>query len=383
MTVGAVLVAGGSGQRAGGDVPKQLRPLLGRAVFGWSLSALMGHPRIGPVVLVVPAGSRAAYDVAADPALRVVEGGESRSQSVRRGLAALALDPDDLVLIHDAARPGLQAADIDALLEALQTWDAAAPGLAVSDALKRCAGGTMQSVPRESLFRVQTPQAFRFGQITAALSGAEAGLVDDLAAVEHLGARVHLTEGRARLSKLTYAGDFETMTRLLRPHPMLPRVGTGYDVHAFEAGDHVTLCGCRIPHTAGLAGHSDADVAWHALTDAIFGALALGDLGDHFPPSDPRWKGADSAVFLTEALRLIDARGYRLESCDLTLICEAPKVKPHRAAMIARTADVTGLPADRISVKATTTEGLGFTGRREGIAAQAIAMLSPHPPMQD
>jgi len=381
MTVAAIIVAGGRGHRAGGERPKQLQFLLGRPVYAWSVAAFLAHSAVDETVLVVPEGRTQDYDPKWRRGVRLVEGGATRSQSVRNGLAALTLGPADRVLIHDAARPGLQCGDIDQLLVALDTHDAAAPALIVSDALKRRQDGQLQTVLRDHLYRVQTPQAFHYAGIRTALEAADTPLVDDLAAVEQRGARIALTEGRERLSKITYPGDFEHMERLLQPPSAAIRVGTGYDVHAFEPGTFVTLCGCRIPHDAGLAGHSDADVGWHALTDAIFGALALGDLGDHFPPSDPKWEGADSAVFLSEALRLITARGYALESCDLTIICEAPKVKPHRQAMIDRTAIVTGLSPDRISIKATTTEGLGFTGRREGMAAQAVAVLAPTPSM--
>jgi 2-C-methyl-D-erythritol 4-phosphate cytidylyltransferase/2-C-methyl-D-erythritol 2,4-cyclodiphosphate synthase len=295
---------------------------------------------------------------------------------VLNGLAALALPDDAKVLIHDAARPGLDAAMVTALIEALDHAAAAAPALPVSDALKAKRDGVLTNVDRSGLFRVQTPQAFRFGAIHKALVKGGPDLVDDLAAIEAAGARVQLIAGSARLQKITYPEDFDMLARLLAPTG-IPRVGKGFDVHEFEPGDHVTLCGVHIPHSAKLKGHSDADAGWHALTDAILGAVALGDIGDHFPPSDPRWKNADSALFLKHAQDLATAKGYRIDSCDITVICEAPKVKPHREAMRARTAELLGLPLNAISVKATTTEGLGFTGRREGIAAEAIAVLAP------
>ncbi|MFN3610277.1 MAG: 2-C-methyl-D-erythritol 2,4-cyclodiphosphate synthase, partial [Hyphomonas sp.] len=252
----------------------------------------------------------------------------------------------------------------------------AAPAMPVADALKSDTGQNWTNVDRTGLVRVQTPQAFRLGEIRAALSAAGPDLVDDLTAIEAAGGRVEMVSGSARLTKITYPEDFDMLARLLSPTGA-PRIGKGYDVHEFEAGDHVTLCGVAIPHIAKLKGHSDADAAWHALTDAILGAVALGDIGDHFPPSDPQWKGADSGLFLKEAQRLAEAKGYVIANCDITVICEAPKVKPHREAMRARTAELLGLPLDAVSVKATTTEGLGFTGRREGIAAEAVALLMP------
>jgi 2-C-methyl-D-erythritol 4-phosphate cytidylyltransferase/2-C-methyl-D-erythritol 2,4-cyclodiphosphate synthase len=265
---------------------------------------------------------------------------------------------------------------ISDLIAALQDADAAAPALKVSDALKRQNQGHVADVDRSNLYRVQTPQAFGFDMISAALATAE-DLVDDLAAIEAMGGTVRLIDGDERLGKITYSDDLKTLERLLMPLNDPPRLGTGFDVHAFEPGDGVVLCGVKIPHDKKLAGHSDADVAWHALTDAILGAAALGDIGDHFPPSDPQWRGVDSSVFLHHAVDIARKAGWALSSCDITVICEAPKVKPHREAMRQATADVTGLALDAVSVKATTTEGLGFTGRKEGIAAQASAVLSP------
>ena len=369
----AIIVAGGTGTRSGRAGPKQWEALLGKRVIDWSVEAFLAHP--GLRELVVVAGDPNAVSGFPDR-VRIVAGGESRTASVRAGLAALA-GPDDLpVLIHDAARPGLSAPVIDALLSALTDADAAAPALPVSDALKERSGGQLRTVPREGLSRVQTPQAFRLSVIRAALE-APGSFVDDLEAVEAGGAKIVLVPGDPKLHKITYPEDFDLVARLLTPFPSTPRIGKGFDVHAFEPGDHVTLCGVKIPHTAKLQGHSDADAAWHALTDAILGAAALGDIGDHFPPSDPQWKDADSGLFLKHAQKLVEEAGYRIANCDITVICEAPKVKPHREAMRERTASLLGLPLDTISVKATTTEGLGFTGRREGIAAEAVAMLAP------
>jgi 2-C-methyl-D-erythritol 4-phosphate cytidylyltransferase/2-C-methyl-D-erythritol 2,4-cyclodiphosphate synthase len=371
--IAALIVAGGQGLRAGAEAPKQWQTLLGRRVIDWSIDVFSGHPAITDIVVV-------AADQLGSPAphqrFARAEPGATRTLSVLNGLAALALPDDAKVLIHDAARPGLDAAMVTALIEALDHAAAAAPALPVSDALKTERNGVLTNVDRSGLFRVQTPQAFRFGAIQKALVKGGPDLVDDLAAIEAAGARVQLIAGSARLQKITYPEDFDMLARLLAPNG-IPRVGKGFDVHEFEQGDHVTLCGVHIPHSAKLKGHSDADAGWHALTDAILGAVALGDIGDHFPPSDPRWKNADSALFLKHAQDLATAKGYRIDSCDITVICEAPKVKPHREAMRARTAELLGLPLDAISVKATTTEGLGFTGRREGIAAEAIAVLTP------
>ena len=369
----AIIVAGGQGNRAGSEKPKQWQTLLGRRVVDWSIDAFGRHPAISDVVVV------AAADLGAPgPGQRFTraEPGATRTQSVLSGLRALAAPDDTIVLIHDAARPGIDSGTISALIAALETHDAAAPALPVADALKHQRGDTLTTVDRNGLHRIQTPQTFRLGAIRAALEAAGPDLVDDFAAVEVAGARVKLIPGSVRLSKITYPEDFDMLARLLAPNGA-PRVGKGFDVHEFEAGDHVTLCGVAIPHLAKLKGHSDADACWHALTDAILGAVALGDIGDHFPPSDPRWKNADSGIFLKHAQTLAEAKGYRIDNCDITVICEAPKVKPHREAMRSRTAELLGLPLDAISVKATTTEGLGFTGRREGIAAEAIAVLMP------
>ncbi|HPF22857.1 MAG TPA: bifunctional 2-C-methyl-D-erythritol 4-phosphate cytidylyltransferase/2-C-methyl-D-erythritol 2,4-cyclodiphosphate synthase [Hyphomonas sp.] len=368
----AIIVAGGKGARSGRDRPKQWEPLLGRRVIDWSVEAFLAHPGLQDLVIVADAPDAAGFP----DSVRVVPGGNTRTASVRAGLSALRVSGETPVFIHDAARPGLSPAMIDALVAALETSDAAAPALAVSDALKTQAAGHLATVPRDGLYRVQTPQAFRLATISSALA-APGAFVDDLEAVEAGGATVTLVPGDPKLHKITYPEDFDLVARLLAPFPLMPRVGKGFDVHGFEPGDHVTLCGVKIPHTAKLQGHSDADAAWHALTDAILGAAALGDIGDHFPPSDPQWKNADSGIFLKHAQKLATDAGYTLTSCDITVICEAPKVKPHREAMRERTADLLGLSRDAVSVKATTTEGLGFTGRREGIAAEAVAVLAP------
>jgi len=375
-----IIVAAGRGSRAGGDIPKQFRMLLGKPVIAWSADIFRAHPRIDKLIIVYPKGG--------DPeALGIhsltdilVEGGPTRSASVANALKAIDdAPPETPVLIHDAARPGVDSMLIDRLLDALQTADAAAPALVMSDAVKEQGpDGTLQTVNRDRLRRVQTPQVFAYGDISKALGQTDKTYVDDLEAIEALGKKVALINGHERLGKITYEEDFKIMARLLAPIPAnTPRMGTGYDVHQFGLGDHVTLCGVTIPHTHGLVGHSDADIGWHALTDAILGAVAMGDIGDHFPPSDPQWKDADSGQFLAHAQKLAHEAGYAIANVDITLICEAPKIKPHREAMRAKTATLLNLPLDAVSVKATTTEGLGFTGRREGMAGQASAVLMP------
>ena len=371
--IAVLIVAGGKGLRAGAEAPKQWQSLLGRRVVDWSIDAFSRHPAVTDIVVV------AGEDLGAPGAgqrFSRAEPGATRTQSVMSGLAALALPDEAKVLIHDAARPGIDEVTINALIEALDSSDAAAPALPVSDAPEDRKRRPAQNRRPDRALPGADPAGLPPRRHSQRAGAGRADLVDDLAAVEAAGARVTLVAGSLRLSKITYPEDFDMMSRLLAPSGA-PRVGKGFDVHAFEAGDHVTLCGVRIPHTARLKGHSDADAGWHALTDAILGAAALGDIGDHFPPSDPRWKDADSGIFLRHSQLLAESKGYRIDSCDITVICEAPRVKPHREAMRARTAELLGLPLDAVSVKATTTEGLGFTGRREGIAAEAIAVLAP------
>lgn len=378
--VAAIVAAGGSGQRMGGD-PKQFRLLAGRPLLAWSVDALLAADEIVSIVLVAPAADldRTRRLIPADPRIQVVAGGDSRSASVRAGLASLGATQPDLVLIHDAARPGLTTAVIGELVAALVAGaDAAAPALPILDAIKAMDGETLRSVPRDGLFRVQTPQAFRFALIRDAHAANPESAVDDLALIEGAGARIELTPGRAGLMKITHAEDLAIVERLIAQPQAAPaiRIGSGFDVHAFAPGDGVTICGVRVPHTHALEGHSDADVGWHALTDAILGALALGDIGQHFPPSDPQWKGAASIRFLQHAQMLAADRGFKVVNADLTLVCERPKIGPHRDAMRAATAEALGLDMSVISVKATTTERLGFTGREEGIAAQAVVLLA-------
>ena len=375
----AIIVAAGQGKRAGGETPKQFRALLGRRVIDWSLAAFKAHPSEPLLIIVVPRGTLADHQDLSALCDHLVEGGQTRSESVAASLQAVTCEVDTPVMIHDAARPGLSGGMITRLLSALEEADAAAPALMVADALKDVSGKRLVTLDRSPLRRMQTPQVFRYGDICAAIGNGKRDYVDDLEAVEARGRTVKLVSGEARLGKITYEEDFEVIASLMMGGHAVPRIGSGYDVHQFGEGDHVTLCGVRIPHTHSLVGHSDADIGWHALTDAILGALALGDIGDHFPPSDPQWEGADSGVFLTHAAKLANEAGYIIANVDITLICEAPKIKPHREAMRVRTAELLGIELSKVSVKATTTEKLGFEGRQEGMAGQAVAVLAPAP----
>jgi len=378
MTVGALIVAAGAGERAGGRLPKQFQPLAGKPVLRWSIEALTdaGVDRI--VVAVGPDQEGLARAAAGDHDITLITGGATRTASVRAGLAALG--DVDIVLIHDAARPGLTPIVTKALIETIEAGaGGAAPTLRLSDSLRRIDANNRMigEVERDGLVRVQTPQVFRGAVIRAAYAAlpADASVSDDLAVARAAGAVVQLIPGDERLMKLTYADDFAVLERLMSS-ARLTCVGSGFDAHRFGAGDHVMLCGVKIAHDKGLLGHSDADAGWHALVDAILGALGEGDIGAHFPPSDPQWKGANSETFLRHAAALARAAGAELQHVDITLICERPKIGPHREPMRARTAEVLDLPLPRVSVKATTTEQMGFTGRGEGLAAQATATLS-------
>jgi len=370
----AIIVAAGSGSRLGGAQPKQFQPISGKPMLVWSVEALLRCTKIAAIAVVVPVQEQHRVRAMLPHSWRihVVAGGATRTDSVRAGLDVLDAIHPDHVLIHDAARPGLALDVIEELLAALNDADAACPALPVTDALKRT--DTLQTVDRNGLVRVQTPQAFRWPVIIRAYASAPASAVDDLALLEGTGAKITLTPGRQALMKVTYPEDFALAEKLIGS-PAL-RVGTGFDVHGFEPGDAVILCGVRIPHTKKLEGHSDADAAWHALTDAILGALALGDIGDHFPPSDPQWKGAASRLFLQHAVKLANDRGYHIANADITILAERPKISPHREAMRQATAEAMNVSLDTVSVKATTTEKLGFVGREEGIAAQASVLLS-------
>ena len=373
MQVAAILVAAGSGSRFGAEVPKQYLPLAGKPVLRHAAERLAGS-----VDLLQPVGDAAAIKAALAglPHLPVVAGGEARQDSVRYGLDALEAAAPDVVLVHDAARPWFPRGTIAALLAALEHADGAIPAVPVADTLKRVANGLIKAtVPREGLFRAQTPQAFRYGALLAAHRSVGGGVAtDDAALLEAMGKPVTIVPGSEDNIKLTYAEDLPRLERLMMAQ-MIPRVGTGYDVHVLEAGRPLVLCGVAVPHERGLAGHSDADVGIHALCDAIYGALAEGDIGRHFPPSEALWKDADSIRFLAHAARRIAARGGRLANADVTLICERPKIAPHAAAMVSRLSATLGVDPALVSVKATTTEKLGFTGRGEGIAAQAVATI--------
>lgn len=383
--VAALVVAAGRGSRMGDGLPKQYRRLGGRPVLRHSLGTFAAHPGIDTTVVVIHPDDRPLYDEAAaglalpDP----VPGGAERQESVRLGLEALQGVAPDLVLIHDGARPFVDAGVIDRVIAALSEHPGAIPALPVADTLKRgapAAGGgapvIAETVPRDGLWRAQTPQGFRYADLLRAHRSAEGQvLTDDAAVMEAAGGTVVLVPGAEANVKITTREDLLRAERLF-DRPLEPRVGTGFDVHAFASeGDGVQLCGVFVPYTARLAGHSDADVGWHAITDAILGAIGAADIGRHFPPGDPQWKGADSAVFLAHAARLVEARGGRIAHVDATLICERPKVGPFRAAMRSRTAEVLGISSERVNVKGTTTERLGFTGRGEGIAAQASATV--------
>ena len=374
MAFSAIVVAAGSGSRAGGD--KQWRAVGGRPMVRWSVEALLAAGADSVVVVVAPgAEPRAVEALAGLSGWRTITGGATRAESVRAGLAALECSDDSPVLIHDAARPFLSAAVIDRLLTALNDADGALPALPVADSLRRSVDGlVVGGVERDGLWRAQTPQAFRLKTIRDAYAAwtETAHPTDEAAVVERAGGHVRLVEGDARLMKLTYPEDFAMAEALLSK---TFRIGQGYDVHRWGPGTSVWLCGVEIPHDQTLIGHSDADAGLHALTDAILGAIAEGDIGDHFPPSDPQWKGASSDRFLVYAAERVAARGGRIVNVDVTLICEQPKVKPHRQAMRERLADLLKLPLDAVSVKATTTEGLGFTGRSEGLAAQAVVSV--------
>jgi len=374
MRVAAILVAAGSGARFGAEVPKQFLPLAGKLVIRHAAEALAAHVDD----LLQPVGDAAAIraSLAGLAHLAPVAGGATRQDSVRAGLAALIAHSPDVVLVHDAARPLIPAGTIPALLAALDHSAGAIPAAPVADTLKRVSAGRITAtVPRDGLYRAQTPQAFRFATLLAAHQAATGvAATDDAALLEAAGETVAIVAGSDDNIKLTYAEDLPRLERVMTAS-LVPRVGTGFDVHVLEVGRPLMLCGVAVPHDMGLAGHSDADVGIHALCDAIYGALAEGDIGRHFPPSQATWKDADSARFLAHAAERIAARGGLLANADVTLICERPKIAPHAATMSARLASILAVDASRISVKATTTEKLGFTGRGEGIAAQAIATV--------
>ncbi|SFK63909.1 bifunctional 2-C-methyl-D-erythritol 4-phosphate cytidylyltransferase/2-C-methyl-D-erythritol 2,4-cyclodiphosphate synthase [Shimia haliotis] len=371
--VAAVIVAAGRGTRAGPGAPKQWRPLAGKRVIDWTVAAFEAHPDIDDLVLVLHPDDMA---LAAQLPGKHVTGGASRDASVRNGLEALADCDTTHVLIHDVARAGIDASTISAVIDALRSGaTGAAPALPVTDALWSGKDATVTGTrSREGLFRAQTPQGFDFSKILEAHRAHKGGAADDVEVARAAGLDVTIVAGAESNLKITTAEDFARLETHLRG-TMDVRLGNGFDVHAFEDGDHVILCGARIPHDKALKGHSDADVGMHAVTDAIYGALAQGDIGRHFPPSDMEWKDADSSIFLKHAVALADKMGFKIANVDCTLICERPKIGPHAPAMMARMGEIMGLSTDRVSIKATTSETLGFTGREEGIAAIATATL--------
>jgi 2-C-methyl-D-erythritol 4-phosphate cytidylyltransferase/2-C-methyl-D-erythritol 2,4-cyclodiphosphate synthase len=378
MSFAAIIVAGGRGERAGSELPKQYAVLGGRPVIAWSVAAFAEAGAAEVVIACAPEHAELCRAATSGvPAVRIVDGGSTRTDSVRAALAAVGAV--GTILVHDAARPGLDPPLVGALLAELRAGaTAAAPALAIADTLRRAdaSGRIVEDVPRDGVMRIQTPQAFRADVLRAAYAALAPGasMTDDIAVVRAHGAEAKLIAGDAKLMKITYPEDFAMLERMLGAE-RVTCVGHGVDAHRFGEGEFVTLCGVRIPHNKGLVGHSDADAGWHALVDAILGALGEGDIGAHFPPSDPQWRDADSERFLRHAAKLAERAGARIMHVDVTLLCERPKIGPHRDAMRARTAEVLGLPLDRVSVKATTTERMGFLGREEGLAAQATATV--------
>lgn len=373
MTIAAIIVAAGRGTRAGGDIPKQWQDLNGVPVIMRTVAALRTY--VQQIVVVINSDDInrwTALNIIVD---HVVIGGATRDASVRAGLNALAATPPKMVLIHDAARPLVSGEIIQNVIKALQTSQAAAPALLVTDALWTGSNGMVNGTQdRTELYRAQTPQGFHYSAIMAAHAELSGLTTDDVAVAHVAGIDVAIVKGDPTNIKITTADDFSIAAKLLG-NEMDVRCGNGYDVHKFRDGDHVWLCGVKIPHTRSLEGHSDADVGMHAITDAIYGALGMGDIGQHFPPSDPQFKGVSSRIFLTHAVNLARNNGFSISNVDCTLVCEHPKIGPHQIAMKSAIAIIMGLNSSRISVKATTSERLGFTGREEGIAAIATTTL--------
>jgi len=374
VTTTALIVAAGQGERLGGGIPKQFRLLGGKPVLRWAVESLIRHPALRKVRVVVGEGQQdtAAAALTGLAIGELIGGGAERADSVRAGLRAI---DTDAVLVHDAARPFCPPDVVDRLLASLEFFEGAAPVLSVGDTLARIGDTIGAPVDRSGLARVQTPQAFRLGALKSAYelwSGPSP--TDETTVVRAAGMKVAAVDGDPMLEKLTFPADFERAEQWLNGR-LCPRTGMGFDVHAFSGDGPIKLGGIEIPHSKGLAGHSDADVVLHAITDALLGAAGLGDIGEHFPPSDARWKGAASAQFLAFAAGLVREKGGHIDHIDCTVVAESPKIGPHRQAMRARIAEIAGLHVEQVSVKATTTEGLGFTGRREGIAAQAVASI--------
>ncbi|HMD67029.1 MAG TPA: bifunctional 2-C-methyl-D-erythritol 4-phosphate cytidylyltransferase/2-C-methyl-D-erythritol 2,4-cyclodiphosphate synthase [Stellaceae bacterium] len=378
-SVYALVVAAGRGSRFGGAVPKQYLALDGASILRHAVAALAGHPRVSDVLVTIRPEDRGLYDLAV-AGLRVMppaSGGSTRQDSVRLGLEALAPYRPEWVLVHDGARPFPDSALIDRVIAGLDRAPAAIPCLPLRDTIKHAEGGVIRAtIDRAALWRAQTPQGFHFNAILAAHRAAIGrGLTDDAAVAEAAGLAPLVVEGGEDNLKVTTAEDLAAAKSLIAGRQGDVRVGQGFDAHAFARGDHVRICGIDIPHDQSLAGHSDADVGLHALTDAVLGAVGGGDIGMHFPPDDPRWRGAASDQFLRHAADLVRTKGGAVAAVDVTIICERPKIGPYRAAMIERVAAILGVAASRVSVKATTTDKLGFTGRGEGIAAQAVATV--------
>ncbi len=372
--IAALIVAAGRGRRAGGPVPKQWQSLLGKPVARWTLERFAAIAEL--IMVIHPDDRKFAENLCDGLDVTLVDGADERAGSVRAGLQALAIAPPDIVLIHDVARPCISIQCIQTVIDTLADHAGAAPALPVTDALWTGENGKVTGPQdRTGLYRAQTPQGFRYADIMQAHRDFSGNAADDVEVARAAGLDVAIVPGEERNLKITVPADFHRAAQILKEDKMDIRLGNGYDVHAFESGDHVILCGVEIPHDKALKGHSDADVAMHAVTDALYGAMAEGDIGRHFPPSDPQWKGAASEIFLKHAVDLAQSKGYAISNIDVTIICEKPKVGPHAPAMTARMAEIMGLREDRISIKATTSERLGFTGREEGIASIATATL--------
>ncbi len=377
MTVTAVIVAAGRGTRMGSETPKQYHMLNGASVLARTIERFVNHSSVSDVVVVIHRDDDALFDdvVGLRSRVNVVYGGDTRGQSVKNGLDAVTTD---LVLIHDGARASVSNDIIDGVIDALADHVAAAPAVPVTDALWRGADRRVTgTADRDGLYRAQTPQGFHTDAIRAAYAQDTGAAADDVAVARAAGIDVRITAGDDDNIKLTTPPDFARAARVLdeKAAMMDIRLGNGYDVHRFGEGDHVVLCGVKVPFDRGLQGHSDADVGMHAVTDAIYGALAMGDIGQHFPPSDMQWKGAASHIFLEHAVALAADHGFTISNIDCTLVCEQPKIGPHAVAMRTEMARIMGMDVTRVSVKATTSERLGFTGRKEGIAAIATATL--------
>lgn len=377
--IAVLVVAAGKGERARGSVPKQYAPLLGKPILRWTLESFARHSKISSIQVAIGPEQHEIYSATAAgfTLLPPIVGGATRQESVRRGLEALAGSAPDMVLIHDAARPLVSSRVIDAVIAALESGaDCAVPLLAIADTLKREESGKWTTVSREGLHRAQTPQGFRFAKILRAHRHfATKDVTDDMALAELAGLHITSVRGEDANMKVTTPEDFALAEAQLRARLGESRTGLGYDVHRFAPGDHVWLCGIKVPHDHALEGHSDADAGLHALTDALLGAIGEGDIGQHFPPSDERWRDAPSWKFLDHAAGLVRDKGGAVTHCDVTIICERPKIGPHREAMRSRIAEILKLDVGRVSIKATTTEGLGFEGRCEGLAAQAVATV--------